>query len=143
MSVVCLACSCQPHQYRRGPEIHGGCHSAFDRPAIDWKEAVLRLAFPAMHLDRDFLTTLIAILGTTISPLSAFLASRTGSRGSADAAAPAAFDRKTVAVPRSLYAHQCRYGGRHGLISGAVACVLVFVLAALWFAFPLAWRQDH
>ena len=28
-------------------------------------------------------------------------------------------------------------------ISGAAACVLVFVFAALWFAFPLAWRQDR
>jgi hypothetical protein len=28
-------------------------------------------------------------------------------------------------------------------ISGAAACVLVLVFAALWFAFPLACRQDH
>jgi len=28
-------------------------------------------------------------------------------------------------------------------ISGAAACVLVFVFGALWFAFPLAWRQDR
>lgn len=35
---------------------------------VDWKTAFLRLVVPEVHLDRDFLTTLVAVLGTTISP---------------------------------------------------------------------------
>jgi NRAMP (natural resistance-associated macrophage protein)-like metal ion transporter len=35
---------------------------------VDWKEAALRMVLPDVHLNGDFLTTLVAVLGTTISP---------------------------------------------------------------------------
>src|SRR5258706_3602810 len=41
--------------------------------AVNWREFAVRLLVPGVRLDRDLLTTLVAVLGTTISPYLLFL----------------------------------------------------------------------
>jgi Mn2+/Fe2+ NRAMP family transporter len=47
---------------------------------VNWTAAVTGMLLPRITWNADFFTTLVAILGTTISPLSVLLASLAGGR---------------------------------------------------------------
>ena len=79
---------------------------------VSWLEALRSFVVPSVRLDRDYLTTVVAVLGTT--PLPVLLAGLAGSRGRpsrTDAADP---ETGAGAGRRRAEPDPSRHAGRHG-----------------------------
>ncbi len=83
---------------------------------IDWRALSIGLFVPRLSTGTDYLTAIVAIFGTTISPVSLLLAVVAGSRGYEDDAEAKAAEAGARTGARRAEPDSARHIARHGLL---------------------------
>ncbi len=98
---------------------------------IPWSSVLKATVLPSMHLDRKYITVVVAILGTTIS-VSVLLAGFTRSRRNPQRTPARSANPSARTSAGRTQTHTPRYLGRHGFFSTAIAyCIMLSTAVTL------------